>query len=321
MGRPKIHDKHLPQRMRKKGNAYYHVAARWTPLGSDLALAKIRWAELEGVEQGKTFDAALDKYFASQGFSELADNTKRAYMSQSIVLRKVFGRMNCSSIRPDHIYTYMDKSKSRSSANQGLAVIKNALEMARRAGWVQINHANDIKKYVMKGRSHYVTDDAYKAIYEAGSEVVKAAMAIAYLIGQRPIDVLKIRLSDITEDGLQVMQVKTGKAQLFAWTPELRAAVNQAKAIPRPVRGMTLFCNSKGKPYDTREFRYQWAAARKAAGYEDAQFRDMRSKAVTDAKLAGQDHQKLSGHATKKMADHYVKLPIYEKVEPLKRKI
>ena len=323
MGRPKTHNRDLPQRMRMKGKSFYHVANDvWTPLGRDLPIAKIKWAELEGVNDRETFDAALDKYFASDKFDKLAENSKTAYKSRAKILRKIFGKLSCKSILPEHIYQYMEKNPSKVGANQGLIIIQHALEEARKRGWVTVNHANDIEKHSTKRRGRYITDEEYRKIYEAGTDLVKAVMKLNYLIGQRPIDIFKLRLSDITEEGIFIQQKKTGKRQLFTWTPELREAVEQAKALPRPVRSIsTLFCKTTGKPYDTREFRYQWKAACKLAGVENAQFRDIRAKAGTDAYNGGQDHQAILGHTTKAMSDSYVKQFKVDKVEPLRKKI
>jgi integrase len=320
MGRPRKHDKDLPPRMRKKGNSYYYVGD-WTPLGNDLAAAKIKWAELEGISTRQTFEDALDRYLASDKFANLSDGSKVVYKSRANQLRKIFGKRSCKSILPEHIYQYMDRNPSKIGANQGLVLIQHALEEARKRGWVSINHAKGIEKHATKRRKRYITDEEYRAIYNAGTDLVKAVMKLNYLIGQRPVDIFKLRLSDITDEGIFIQQKKTEKKQLFLWTPELREAVEQAKKLPRPIRGMTLFCKTTGRPYDTREFRYQWAAACKLAGVENAQFRDIRAKAGTDAYNAGQDHQAILGHTTKAMSDRYVKQFKVDRVEPLRKKI
>jgi integrase len=323
MGRPKIHAKDLPQHMRMKGKSYYHVYKnKWTPLGSDLALARIKWAEIEGVSDKQTFNAALDKYVASKDFNELAPNSKTVYLSRMKILRKVFGHMKCSHIKPSHIYEYKESYPSAVGGNQSIIIIRHALERARMAGWVEINHANKIKRNEVNVRTRYLTDEEFNKIYEQGTDTLKAVMNLHYLLGQRPCDIMKLQLSDITDEGIYIQQQKTKAKQLFLWTDELREAVKQAKALPRPVRSLnTLFCNSKGKPYGMREFRYQWNAARTKAGILDAQWRDLRSKAATDAENTGQDYQSILGHTDKRMSDRYVKRFKVNKVQPLRKKM
>lgn len=322
MGRPKTTAKHLPQRMRMKGENYYHVAnGRWTPLGKELTLARIKWAELEGVSNGDTFNDALNKYLASPEFNALAPNTKRSYLTLCEPLRKGMGAARCKVIVAAHIYSFMDKYPSKGGANVALNVIKHAMEKARRAGWIEENPAHKIDRHIIKPRGRYLEDHEYRAIYDKANPVIQAIMILAYLTGARQIDVIKMRLSDVTEEGIFVMQQKTKKKQLFTWTPELREAIDQARAISRNIRGMTLFCTKKGAQYSASTIRKMWADACAKAGIEDAQFRDMRSKAGTDAKEAGQDHQKLLGHTSKAMSDKYVKRFSVDKVEPLRKKI
>lgn len=321
MGRPKLHDKHLPQRMRKKGNAYYHVGLRWTPLGNDLAIAKIKWAELEGVNNHKTFNAALDKYLASDSFAKLAANTQRSYRAQETILRKTFGHMQCSTITKGHVYTYLEKHPSPSAANVGVNVMAKTLDKVMRLGWINTNPCVNVSRNATEGRKRYLTDYEYQSINQHASEALRAIMRVTYLTGQRMVDIIKMRLSDITDDGILVVQQKTGKKQLFVWTDELKEAIAEAKALERPIRGMTLFCSRTGRPYNDSNLRKQWAAACEKAGVEDAQFRDLRSKAATDAAELNQDYQAILGHSTKAMSDKYVKQFATQKVTPLRKKI
>lgn len=326
MGRPKINDRELPPRLRMKAGNYYYVAGqKWTPLGKDLSIAKLKWAELEGHVEGETFNAALDKYLASDTFSALAENTRKSYRSAEDVLRKAFGKVRCATITPAHIYTYMDKMPSKAMANVGLNVIKGAMKQAIRAGWITINPAEHIDRHKTAVRTRYLSDDEYRKVYEHARPVMRCIMTLAYITGQRQIDILKIRLSDLTDEGIFIMAQKTAKTtakkQLFTWTDDLRAAVDEAKAIKRNIRGLTLFCSRRGSQYKGHMISQWWRDACKAAGVEGTQFRDLRSKAGTDAVAQGKDHQQLLGHASKSMSDRYVKLATVDRVEPLKKKI
>ncbi|MFH0341016.1 MAG: YHS domain-containing protein [Chromatiales bacterium] len=49
-------------------------------------------------------------------------------------------------------------------------------------------------------------------------------------------DMLKIRLADLTSDGLLVTQAKTGTRLLYEWTPELRVTIDQTMRLPRSIR-------------------------------------------------------------------------------------
>ncbi len=77
------------------------------------------------------------------------------------------------------------------------------------------------------------------------------------LIGIRRGDMLRLRMSDITEAGITVRPHKTahstGLARTFEWTPPLRAAVDLA-LVARPIDiAPWLFCTRRGKGYFDEE--------------------------------------------------------------------
>ncbi len=57
---------------------------------------------------------------------------------------------------------------------------------------------------------------------------------------------LSIKLSDLTDEGVIVTQSKTGTRLLYAWTMELRAAVDEVMRLAGPIRGMHLFARAVG---------------------------------------------------------------------------
>lgn len=82
--------------------------------------------------------------------------------------------------------------------------------------------------------------------------MIQAYLRIKLLTGLRQADILSIRIADLKDDGLHVTPRKTAKSSrkrlIYAWTGELRAAVDEAKAI-RPALSPFLFCNRAGACY------------------------------------------------------------------------
>ncbi len=113
-------------------------------------------------------------------------------------------------------------------------------------------------------------------------------------------------------------QRKTQQRMAFALTPELQAVLTRARG--RRVLGLFVIASDRGKQITRDHMRAAWDAACEAAGV-DAQFRDIRSKAATDAKRGGQDYQKLLGHTTLAMSDRYIKLRQTVVAEPVRRKL
>ena len=87
--------------------------------------------------------------------------------------------------------------------------------------------------------------------------MIQAYIRIKMLIGLRRGDLLRLRMADITDTGIKVTPRKTagttGITRTFEWSPELRAAVDMAKAA-RPLHiAPWLFCTGKGEGYFDEE--------------------------------------------------------------------
>jgi integrase len=143
--------------------------------------------------------------------------------------------------------------------------------------------------------------------------------SIRYVTGARISDVLSIKVADWTADGLLLRQKKTGKLQLFRRTPIIEQVIDQARRIPRPVRGLYLLCTLKGQPYKYSTLLSWWERATTKAGVVNAHFHDIRGKAATDGKRDGIDYQALLGHSTKAMSDRYIKIQDAQIVEPMRK--
>jgi len=327
MGRKRQKNHALPPRMHAKAGMYYYVTGttprKWIKLDKDLARAKILWAQIEsgGAVGGSFFPGVLQQWLGSEQYTKLASATKKTYQTLIDLLPQVFdGPME--AIKPMHVAQFMDAHKSKAQANLGRVILSNVFDYAIRRGIIECaNPAKMVTKFVIKGRDRYLTDEEFAAIRLAGNDVVKVAMDIAYLTGARITDVLKLRLADCQEDGLFVQQHKTKKRQLFTWSPELREAINIAKKLPRPIRGLHLLCTRTGKPYCYSSFYSIWQNACTTAGVENVHFHDIRGKAATEAKQQGQDYQALLGHASKAMSDKYIKRREIERVEPVKSRV
>lgn len=66
---------------------------------------------------------------------------------------------------------------------------------------------------IMEGRDIYVTAEMLALVYDCSVPVIQDAIDLAYLTGQRPADVLKMRWDQVKDGSLWVEQGKT-KARL-----------------------------------------------------------------------------------------------------------
>lgn len=327
MGRRRTSNLDLPPRMHLRSGTYYHVTTTtekrvWRNLGKDKAAALRQWADIEASGDGQdSLAMLLDDWVKTEAYTTLSANTQKAYRSVIKQLKEAFADFSSvADIKPQHIAAYQDAHHSKVMANTGKSVLTTVLNIAVRRGLIERNPAKEIENMTVKRRKRYITDDEYLAIRAKASPVLAAAMDLSYVTGARIGDILAIRLAHLTDEGLTIRQEKTEKLQLFRWNPALTKAIEQAKAIKRPVlRGLYLLCTMRGKPYKYQQINLWWIKARTEAGIDDVHFHDIRGKAATDAKRAGIDYQALLGHSTKAMSDSYIKLEDAQPVEPLKR--
>lgn len=313
--------------MQHKHGAYYYQTSttprRWIRLHTDLARARVLWAEIEnqGIEVGVSVPIAIDRWLASAAAQDRAASTRRVYENVAKQLRQVFADFQLAEVEPHHIAQWLDNHHSKAMANMGKALLNNVFNAAVRQGAISSNPARDIRDLPTKARDRYITDAEYLAIRQHADPLLRVAMDISYLTGARISDVCKIKLADITEEGLFIEQKKTGKRQRFTMTSALREALDAARALPRPVRGLTLLCTRSGQSYDPKSFRNYWPDACRAASVENAHFHDIRAKAATDAKKLGMDYQKLLGHTNKAMSDRYIRLREIDEISPLPKRV
>lgn len=311
--------------MHKKGEVYYYVTSgtprKWIRLSARLAEAKLKWAQLEGGYESTGIFSALVSRYLTDCTEGLAESTRRQYRIQANVLDLVFGSMPLAEIKPIHVAQYLDSHKSKTSANNEMALMSAMFEKAMRWGWAEANPVKGVKRNSVPRRDRYITDEEFRAIRERAPDYIRCAMDIGYLTGMRISDILNVLMQDVTAGGLIVRQEKTGKRQLFTLTPELEGAIASAKSLRRTVRSMYLICNRKGLQVNYRTFQEVFAKTCKDVGIEDVHFHDIRAKSATDAKKLGQDYQSLLGHSNRNMSDRYVKTRETESVTPLNRKL
>jgi integrase len=324
MGRRRSAHHDLPPRMSRKGGRYYHVTSaeprKWTPLGSDLNAARLAWARIEGEFDPALFGSAIDK-FLSERLPELAPNTRKSYAYNAETLRRVFGHMPHAAIQPSHIATFLDTHERPATANIQVGLMATIFERMMRWGWTSNNPCRGIRRNPMRARERYLEDAEFLAIRAHAPDYLCAAMDVCYLTGLRVSDVVKIRLADIRPDGLYVTQKKTGKRQVYQPTEMLMVAVDRAKALRRPIRGLWLLCRRNGQPYRESTLSGAFRESAQRAGVLNARFHDIRAKAATDAKRSGQDYQALLGHAAQATSDRYVRVRNADVVAPLARKL
>ena len=264
----------LPNRWRHYHGAYYYQVPKsarhlWDnkvqfKLGTTLPEAYKVWAErLQDAGRVITIGQLLDRY-ALQYIPTLAAATQTSYALLLGPLREQFGHMPLTDLRPVDVYGYVDFRGGRIVAHREVELLSGAFSRAVEwglidshpfKGEVRLRSPTRTKRYVEHWEIAEVL--ALKPMRKRGS----VRMLQAYIrlkladIGARQTDMLQLRPSDAKDDGIHVTASKTGKRQIFKWTPERRAAWAEALAARPKDIAPWVFCDARGECYVRKDGR------------------------------------------------------------------
>lgn len=335
MGRQPTVNLNLPKGMRarrreRKNGAvvvYYFYDSRdergkrkEIPLGTDYVLAVQQWAKLEAEKipkgQEATFGTAAERY----GLEILPRNAAGTQQQKHRHLKRLtafFGAdAPLAAIEPQHIRQYLDWRKSAPKlANNEIATFSNIWNCAREWGYTdRPNPCQGVKRYPTGKREVYIEDRIYALVYQAAGQQIRDLMDIAYLTGQRPVDVVKLHSDHIHNGILHITQQKTKAKQRFEIVGRLAEIIGRRL----PENGGYLFRNKYGRRLTRqiltawfRDLRVRLMAAHPELQHEldTFQFRDLRAKSATDIYLSSTlaDAQTQLGHTSERMTQTYIR--------------
>lgn len=336
VGRRRTLHKNLPARMHLKRGRYYY-GRNQEFLADNLADAYAVYGEREAARVGKRPKRwkELGELYAVKVIPDKAARTQKDNHRELANLTLVFGEAPLEKIQPTHIRGYLDNRMAmprkgqkaperpvpaKVRANREIALFSDIWNWGRDTGATTLpNPCDGITRHKETGRDRYVDNSELAAVWDASCEPLRDALDLHYLTGQRPSDVLRMRLGDIRDGCLWVRQGKTKKPLRVMQDGPLASVLEriQARTYPGKVTSLAMIRDEDGQPltYDTLYNRFE--KAREASGV-NFQLRDLRAKAATDLEdlaLA----QRLLGHTTRAMTEKYVKNRIGEKVQPLLR--
>lgn len=306
--RPRKNDRHLPKCMYFKHGRYWLVKrGKWHDLGTDMADAMIEYVRRTSKTTGG-MDLLIDRVF-DHIKPRLAQSTIKQYAQAATRLKDILAEFSPEQVKPRDVAAIKTHfADTPNMANRIISFLRVVFDHALEWQLVDANPCTGIKRHAEAKRTRYLTDAELSAIYNAAGDALKPIIAICYYTGQRISDVLAIHLSDIDDTGIRFTQKKTGAKVLVKMHAGLADAINQAKVLPRPVRGMTLFCTLRGgRPYSYGTVKDMYNRAVEASGVQDATLHDLRAKALTDAKRQGLNPQALGGHTTEAMTLRYIR--------------
>lgn len=319
---PRFHAKH---------GKFWHVTfvdkkRNWFDLGADYVEAVKLWSRRENPnfseEDSQVFEDMVKEY-VTECLPKLAKNTQKQYLFMIDVLSKTFAGVKLRVIKPHHVYSYMAKRKLEGvnvSGNREKSLLRQMFKISIRRGWVEFNPVRDVESDPETKRSYYFDDEHFWAVYKHANPQLKLIMAVAYMLGIRVSDVLKIRHEDFTPGEPRVLTVRQQKNKVagnYPVSPELEEVFSAAEALKTVSGTGYVFEHSRG---GQRQYQCVWRAFRKAldkAGLQDVHFHDIRGKAITDATEQGRRAKDFSLHRDERQAEAYVKRRAVPNVLPL----
>lgn len=305
--RPRKLQRNLPACVYHRHGAYWYVKkGKWLRLGADLRVALERYAKLADGPKGEMPDL-IDKVL-DHVRPTLAKSSAEQYDMLGARLKKMLCEFSPAQVRPKDVAAVkLALAKTPNTANRTLSVLSIVFKHAVEWQIVDSNPCLGIMRFKEAKRDRYITDDEFARIRSHATPKLRVLIDLAYYTAQRIGDVIMIRHSDVTKEGVQFKQKKTGTKLTVLWSPGLRAATAAAKALEGKVATMTIMASRKRKPLDYKTMQELFQAACKAAGVENVHLHDIRAKALTDAKRQGLNATALAGHKNESMTDRYIR--------------
>ena len=343
----------LPKRWRFKNGAYRYLVPpgmedQWDgkkefTLGKTLPDAYRVWADrLAELGDITTVSDLMDRYL----LEVVPTKSFKSQESNQLAIRRlkpVFGMMRPSEVQPAHAYKYADlvtKAHGRTSAKHDIQCLSHLLTKA--VEWGVINRNPLLGQVRIKGtgpRDRLVEDweiDEALAIESSYRGVLVANVYIRFklMTGLRRGDILRLKLSNLKEDGIHVLLNKTkqstGKRLIIEWDQEgdMRALSDEILRIPpRRIGDAPLFVTRRGESYidyqgrcnafDSLWQRFMDKVLAETKVAERFQERDLRAKVASDSDSLVEASERL-GHADTAITQRvYRRKPV--RIQPLKK--
>lgn len=269
----------LPKRWQFKHGAYYYqvppgLESEWDGkklfrLGKTQSEAYRTWADRidHADNQSELISALCDRY-SMEHVPTLAPKSQEGYRPSVARVRAVFGSMRVSDFTPHHARKYFDRVKAAKSlgvARADITVLRGLFAKAADWGYIDNHPMVGMRFEQLKAANDDIKDWEVEAMLSITSSTRSVQMGIAYtrlkiMLGCRRGDMLRIRLSDLKDDGIHVTPAKTKKSssvqQIFRWEDDhgtdtgLRGVVDQILTIPpRRIGDAFLFTTRQGKGF------------------------------------------------------------------------
>ena len=266
----------------------------------------------ETQQEDDTLRWLLSEYMGSKHVKGLSVRTRKDYEGYFKTLTtfpmangKPFGSARLRDIKRTNIRKFLDKFHAPILANRLVQFMKAAWNWALdRYDHVPENPCMGVRLNKETSRERYVTPEEYEAVHSLASGWVYWAMELAFLLRARRSEIVTMRVSAMTEEGLNWDRSKGSDGEVTTWTPRLRAAVDGALkhsyGDSRPIGNARILLNNYGQPITNSAWNSALGRLRpkmKELGIEPFTLHDLKAKGYSEQTdpYAGHKSPKMHG--------------------------
>lgn len=284
---PKYKNDGLPRCVYFKHGQYWYVRRNtWVPLGKTLKEMYARLAEVS-IEHAEpdTVNALIKRYKEEvlPTKAESSHKTQERYLAEWAA---VIGHMHPSQVKPHHIAKVHDAFGKIApiSANRSLEVIRHVFNKGINWGYGELL-LNPVKaaRHKQSPRQRLISMEEYITVYLAAPTSVQVAMELSRITGMRQGDILRLRWSEVSQDGLFNQASKNKRKIIFRMNRSLKATLDQAKTILRDSISHYVIPSRKGGRYTSSGFQSVWQRLIRSVELEERfTFHDIRAMAASE---------------------------------------
>lgn len=257
-----------------------------------------------------TFDRLIQDYFSSLDYRRLAPQTQTAYrkvIERFVIAEKVGHRLVREMTRQHVLAIVARRAETPGAANDLLKKIRILIHFAIDNGWRTDDPTVRIKKFA-SSEIHTWTDDEiarFERTWKIGTRE-RLAFALLLYTGQRVSDVAKMAWSDVSEDGIWVVQQKTKAKLCVPIHPELERILLSSRG-----REGMIVQTSFSKPYSQKGLSNYMSDRINDAGLPDRcvahGLRKAAARRLAEAGCSANEIASITGHLTLEEVARYTR--------------
>jgi integrase len=257
-----------------------------------------------------TFDALGRSYLRSGAFDALASDTKTTRKKMVERFLAKFGKLSVAGLRQRHVRQIMDEHARRPGvARNLLSTMRVLVALAIDDGIRTDDPTVGIKRPKLSKEGWHSWEDheiaAYEAKHPIGSKA-RLALALALYTGQRAADLIKMGKQHVRDDGINVVQQKTGTRVWIKMHPELKVVLDAT-----PTEHLLFLISGHNKPFaSAKSFGNAVNTWAKEAGLTGCPLHGLRkacARRLAEAGCSALEIMAITGHKSLAEVERYVR--------------